>query len=128
MSIEISEVNAGGGFSWVPQDINEVVPSQPVNVTADPNATAQGGVFKGITDFVGGLAGLFDNGVNIYKSVAGQYAAAEQIAKETKSASAANPKVIVTSGPSSLLSKDNLVKIGLVAGIGIIALILIRKV
>jgi hypothetical protein len=98
-----------------------------VNVTADPNGGATGGTsgfFKGVTDFFGGMAGLFNNGVEIYKSVAGQYAAAKKITAETVTTT---PTVVAAPGASSLLSKDNLIKMGAVVAIGALALILIRK-
>lgn len=115
--IEISDIDTSRspGFDWSPADIN---------VSADPNAGAQGGFFSGIGDALSGLAGLFTNGVNIFKSVSGQFAAAKAIAAETYSP---KPTVVVVPGSSSLLSSSNLIKIGVVVAVGALALILIRK-
>ena len=95
-----------------------------INPTADVNAGATGGIIQGVEDFFGGLAGLFNNGVEIYKSVAGQYAAAQAITKQTINP---NPTVVNSPGTSSLLTKDNLIKIGVVVAVGILALLIVRK-
>jgi hypothetical protein len=117
MSISASDINVGGtGF-----DPNF---ADKINVAADPNARAQGGIFKGIGDAVSGLASLFTNGVEIFKSVSGQFAAAKAIAKETYNP---NPQVVIVPGSPSLLSSNNLIKIGVVVAVGALALILIRK-
>jgi hypothetical protein len=96
----------------------------------DPNVATQGGaqgtaggIAGGMTDFFGGLAGLFNNGVDIYKSVAGQWNAAKQINSDSKTAT---PTVIVNPA-GSFLSTNNLIKIGVIGGVAIIALLLIRK-
>jgi len=115
--IEISDINVAG-TAFDPNFANGV------NVSGDINVGAQGSFFSGIGDAVAGLASLFTNGVNIFKSVSGQYAAAKAIANETYNPS---PQVVVVPGSSSLLSSSNLIKIGVVLAVGALALILVRK-
>ena len=113
--LELSDFYAAtGGF--------DAIGNETVDVTADPNTPTQG-IFKGITDVVAGLAGVFNNGVEIYKSVAGQYNAAIAISKE----SGTPATTVITTPGASLLTKDNLIKIGIVVAIGAAVLLLVRK-
>lgn len=114
--LELNDFYSAAGVSPV-----ALPDSTGVNVSADPNASASGNLFSGVGNFFGGLVTLFDNGLNIYKSQVGQWQAAQAITKQ----SAAPQTVVVT--PSSLLSTANIIKIGAVVGIGVLALILIRK-
>jgi len=120
MSIKQGDLDIGG---W---GLNPLPAIGSLNVSADPDPYASEGMngfFKGVTDFFGGLAGVFNNGVDIYKSVAGQYNAAQAITNQT-SKPALN--TVATPG-ASFLTKDFLIKAGLVIGIGAVALLLIRK-
>ncbi|MFA5272066.1 MAG: hypothetical protein WC412_07010 [Candidatus Omnitrophota bacterium] len=119
MSVQPSDINTG---SWGIGNLPEV---GSLNVSADPNSSGSNSFFNGIGDAVSGLAGLFNNGVNIFKSVVGQYNAAKQIASESIKS---NPTVVVVpSASSSLLSSSNLVKIGVVVAVGAFALFLIKR-
>jgi hypothetical protein len=117
MSVQTSDLEAGGAFTWSPQ---------AVDVSGDINSGANGNTgnnwFSGL---VGGLASLFDNGVKIYNSVAGQAAANALIKAQTDQAKAQTAAINTPS--SSLLSKDNLNKILIVAVVGVAALFLIKK-
>jgi hypothetical protein len=94
-----------------------------VDVTSDPNATAQGGMGQGIANFFGGLAALFTGGVAAYNASLGQYAAAQKITQETL-----NPKPTTVLAPStSILNQSTLIKMGLVVVVGALALYLVRK-
>jgi len=94
-----------------------------IDVTSDPNATAQGNFGQGISDFFGGLAALFTGGVKAYASVAGQYAAAQEITKQTL-----NPQPVAVKTPSALgLNQSTLIKMGLVVVVGGLALYLVHK-
>jgi len=104
---------------------------QPVDVVSDPNVNAQAeavagkSLFSTIGDGITGLAGLFDNGINIYKSITGQFEASKQIAAEKQGP--ANVVVVPTSQSGSLLTQDNLLKIGLVVGLGILLFVLLKR-
>ena len=94
-----------------------------VEVTALPGAEKTGNILSGVTDFVTGLAGLFNNGIAIYSSVSGQIAAAKQIANESNSTAT----TVIPTPTAAIFSKDSLIKMGLVVGVGVGLLLLLRK-
>lgn len=122
MSIQPSDINtAGTGF--------DPIGNGSIDVSGDINAGSSGNTdnswFSGL---IGGLASLFDNGVKIYNSVSGQAAANALIKAQTDAVKTKTALLTTPSTSSSLLSKDNLIKIGIVLAVGIGALYLVKKV
>jgi hypothetical protein len=109
MTLDLADFENSGAAWSTPIDTGSSV--------ADPGASGQGGTswVSGLVSGVGSLISLISGGVAAYAQSSEQVRAANKIAADSSKAG------------TTAISTSNLIKIGAVVAVGVVAILLLRK-